>query len=182
MGRDTRERIVEAAIRVLGRSGYAATSIKDIADEARIAPGLVHYYFKTKHDLVVAAVRRCCDDALPTLDGDPTRAALAAFEGVKQPNERAAFFWPLFVELLGLARRDDAIRATLLEFVRDDRHFIEEAGYAVAAQREDRSPDEVPAIAAVVWGAIFGIELQRLIDPTFDAAAAVDALAAMVLK
>src|SRR5436190_2257125 len=86
------------------------------------------------------------------------------------------------VRVLGLARHHDGVRATLLAFVRGDREYIEQAGRAIVAQREDRSPEEVPAIAAVVWGAIFGIELQRQLDPSFDAAAAIDALAAMALR
>jgi len=68
------------------------------------------------------------------------------------------------------------------EFIRNDREYVERAGRAIVAQREDRSPDEVPAMAAAVYGAMLGIELQRLLDPEFDAAAAIDALAAMALR
>ena len=39
-----------------------------------------------------------------------------------------------------------------------------------------------PAIAGAVWGSLFGIQVQRLLDPEFDAAAAVDALAALALR
>jgi len=182
LGRETRERIVQAAIRVLGRAGYAETSVKDIAAEAGVAPGLVHYYFKTKDDLVLAAVRQCCADMLPPLDGDPTQAALAAFEAAKRPAPETAFFWSLFVEMLGLARHREGVRTTLREFIRNDREYVERAGRAIVAQREDRSPDEVPAMAAAVYSAMLGIELQRLLDPEFDAAAAIDALAAMALR
>src|SRR5215831_15561452 len=103
MIRETRRRIVEAAQSVLARDGYAATSVKDIAAEAGIAPGLVHYYFKTKNDLVLAAVTHACAQARPSLAGDPTSAALAAFEQAKHPPEPARFFWRLFREMLGVA-------------------------------------------------------------------------------
>jgi hypothetical protein len=84
--------------------------------------------------------------------------------------------------MLGLASHNDAVRAALVQFVRSDRDYAEAAARAVLAQREDRSADEAPAIAAVVWGAIFGIQVQRLLDPSFDAEAAVDALGAMALR
>ena len=37
-------------------------------------------------------------------------------------------------------------------------------------------------MAAAVYSAMLGIELQRLLDPEFDATAAIDALAAMALR
>ena len=57
---DTRDRIVDAAHRTLVKSGYHDTSVKDIANAAGVAPGLVHYYFGTKADLLVAAIEYGC--------------------------------------------------------------------------------------------------------------------------
>jgi TetR/AcrR family transcriptional repressor of bet genes len=51
-----RSQIVHAAVAVLGRQGYGATSIKDVAREAGVAPGLLHYYFESKEDLLVEVV------------------------------------------------------------------------------------------------------------------------------
>lgn len=48
--------IVRAAAAVLGRQGYAETSLKDVAREAKVAPGLLHYYFESKEDLLLEVV------------------------------------------------------------------------------------------------------------------------------
>src|SRR5260370_18153745 len=56
----TKDRIVEAAYRTLVKRGYHETSMKDIAAEAGVAPGLAHYYFETKEDLLVAAIEHAC--------------------------------------------------------------------------------------------------------------------------
>src|SRR3989442_5347420 len=40
--------------------------MKDIAAEAGVAPGLAHYYFETKEDLLVAAIEHGCE---PVMDG-----------------------------------------------------------------------------------------------------------------
>src|SRR3981081_4585689 len=56
----TKERIVAAAYRALVKRGYHATAMKDIAAEAGVAPGLAHYYFETKEDLLVAAIEHAC--------------------------------------------------------------------------------------------------------------------------
>jgi len=51
-----RHQIVRAAAAVLGRRGYAETSLKDVAREARVAPGLLHYYFDSKEELLLEVV------------------------------------------------------------------------------------------------------------------------------
>src|SRR5215468_3593613 len=101
MSEETRKRIVEAAARVLARDGYAATSVKDIAAEAGVAPGLVHYYFKTKEELVAAAVAHGCQPPPLPDAGDPAEAARLAFERTKHRDERTRLFQALFQEMLG---------------------------------------------------------------------------------
>lgn len=182
MSEETRKRIIEAAARVLARDGYAATSVKDIAAEAAVAPGLVHYYFKTKEELVAAAVAEVCGPPpLPDVD-DPTEAARLALEQTKEPDERTRQFQALFLEMLGHATRNDPVRQTLLRTVRAERATIEAAARAVIAERGGWSPDQAPTIAAVVWAAGFGINTQRQLDPTFDAGAAIDVLTELVLR
>jgi AcrR family transcriptional regulator len=51
-----RSQIVRAAAAVLGRQGYAETSLKDVAREAGVAPGLLHYYFESKEELLLEVV------------------------------------------------------------------------------------------------------------------------------
>ena len=60
MPTDSRAKILEAAFAVLGRDGYENVSIKDIAEEAGVAQGLVHYYFKSKQQLVLAVLFEVC--------------------------------------------------------------------------------------------------------------------------
>ena len=60
----TKERIIEAAYRALVKRGYHETSMKDIAAEAGVAPGLAHYYFESKEDLLVAVIEHACAPAI----------------------------------------------------------------------------------------------------------------------
>jgi len=50
----TRERIIAAASKVLAAKGYEATTLREISREAQAAPGLVHYYFGGKDQLISA--------------------------------------------------------------------------------------------------------------------------------
>ena len=51
---DRREQIMEAALRVFAKKGFAEASNKDIAREASITPGLIYHYFESKEALLKA--------------------------------------------------------------------------------------------------------------------------------
>ena len=53
--------IVEAAMRVLARQGYARTSLMDIANEVGMSKGAVHYHFPTKESLIGQVLETACD-------------------------------------------------------------------------------------------------------------------------
>ena len=48
----TRERILNAAARVLSRKGYAGTRLSDVADEAEVQAPAIYYYFPSREALV----------------------------------------------------------------------------------------------------------------------------------
>lgn len=51
-----REQIVEALLKQIAHAGYAGATIQSIAKTAGINPGLIHYHFKEKREILVAAV------------------------------------------------------------------------------------------------------------------------------
>jgi len=55
--RPTADAILAAACRVIVRRGVDATRIADIAEEAGTSTGTVHYYFETKDDVLIAALK-----------------------------------------------------------------------------------------------------------------------------
>ena len=50
-GRQSREAILEAALRTFARDGFDGASMLKIAQLAEVAPPLIHYYFKSKDNL-----------------------------------------------------------------------------------------------------------------------------------
>ena len=51
-----REQIVDALLKQIAHAGYAGATIQSIAATAGINPGLIHYHFKDKRGILVAAV------------------------------------------------------------------------------------------------------------------------------
>jgi AcrR family transcriptional regulator len=186
MSEDTRQKIVEAAYRALVRDGYSRTTVKDIAEEAKIAPGLVHYYFKTKEELLVAAINFGCSD--PGLTdralelNDPMAAAMAGIETEKTNLRNAPEPYLLVFDMFGEGLHNPVIAAAVRSFIDERRGQIQALGEMLLAVSERKPRAPLTALAGAIWGSVVGISLQRLIDPDFDSDAALDALAEMAFS
>jgi AcrR family transcriptional regulator len=177
---DTREKILQAAFAVLSREGYENTSIKDIAEEARVAQGLVHYYFKSKQQLVMAVLLDVCQK-MEIYTAEGTAGATAAFENFKVLLRDRPDAHTLYIQLIGVGLHDKEIGAGIRENIRLERDRVESVARQVLAERE-ADPSPARAIAGAVWAGVLGIMVQKMIDPEFNADEAVDALAAMSLS
>jgi len=60
---ETRERIVDAALRLFREKGFDETTMRDIAAAANVATGAAYYYFRSKEDLVMAFYLRTAEVA-----------------------------------------------------------------------------------------------------------------------
>ena len=52
----TREKILDAALKVIRTKGYTATSVDDLCEEAQVTKGAFFHHFKSKEDLAISAV------------------------------------------------------------------------------------------------------------------------------
>lgn len=104
-GERTREEILEAARRVIGRKGLLATTITDIAEEAGRAPATLYLYFPSKLELAYELARQFDSDATrPVPDGSAQRVADEAPEDVRATIRRAVQqFWQTFADQLPVA-------------------------------------------------------------------------------
>ncbi len=57
-GSRSRLRLIQAAYDLLGEEGYHAFSARQVAQKAGLKPQLVHYYFRSMEELVVAVFQR----------------------------------------------------------------------------------------------------------------------------
>jgi AcrR family transcriptional regulator len=73
--RRSKERLLQAAVELVGEHGYDATTLGAIADRAGSARGLVSYYFPGKRQLVQSAVHRLMHRTLEeALEREPRTA------------------------------------------------------------------------------------------------------------
>jgi len=77
---ERRVQIARALLEVMARTGYAGAAVSDVAKRAKVAPGLVHYHFKNKLEILLVAIDELENDYLGGLDvrlirakGEPNR-------------------------------------------------------------------------------------------------------------
>ncbi|HEY3503105.1 MAG TPA: TetR/AcrR family transcriptional regulator [Actinocatenispora sp.] len=99
-----RERLTAAAAQVLHEQGVEKTTLADIARAADVPVGNVYYYFKTKDDLVEAAIGT---------QGDTLRALLARLDEVPEPRDRLKRLVRGWVDQRDLAARYGCPTGTL---------------------------------------------------------------------
>jgi AcrR family transcriptional regulator len=190
----TKERIIEAAYQALVKRGYHETSMKDIAAEAGVAPGLAHYYFASKEDLLVAAIEHACAPAIEAWeqaglslsgplpeDADPMAFARMGFALAKQELKSYRSLFLLTFDMFGVGIHNPKIAAAVRGFIDERRAFIARITQGVIAGMAEPPASSAEAIAAAIWGSLHGIYLQQVMDPDFDADAAIDALSEMAI-
>ena len=65
----TRQKIVEAANRLFYHKGYNQTSFSDVVDAAGVPRGNIYYYFKTKDEILEAAIKHRTERITQMLEG-----------------------------------------------------------------------------------------------------------------
>ncbi len=65
---ERRTQIARALLKVMARTGYEGASVADVAKVAKIAPGLVHYHFENKLEILLAATEELARDYEQRLD------------------------------------------------------------------------------------------------------------------
>jgi AcrR family transcriptional regulator len=99
---ETRQRILDAAVRVFARRGFHASRVGDIAQEAGVAHGLLYHYFASK------------DEVLETVFRENWSELLARFASVEASDESADEKLLGLVKILLRTWRNDAALVTVM--------------------------------------------------------------------
>jgi AcrR family transcriptional regulator len=81
MTKDTRQRIVEAAMELFWLKGYGSTSIADILSRSQVNSGSLYYFFPGKQDVLIA-VLEAYRDGIGAMLLEPS------WQGIDNPVER----------------------------------------------------------------------------------------------
>jgi AcrR family transcriptional regulator len=186
---DRVRQIIAATVAVMGRQGYAATSMKDIAQEAGIAQGLIHYYFSSKEELLGAVVQSLCDEMLADMrrdlaeaSGDPLERAWNLLGKVRDRCAARTEFSRLLFEMVTLSFGNENLARHLRRLYAE----LTAATTGMVAELDASLPTRMPVpgedVAVVITAAIDGLILRSLIDPERDQDALYRALGFLLIS
>lgn len=165
---NTRTRILDSALDLIGRTGAGSLTVRAVEDDAGLPHGSVRHHFGSRDGLVRALFDHLGERDVPVTVSDrasPTTAVAAALRHWLGPGRTVTL---ARYELFLMAARDPALRPPLL---RARERFV-----ALAARRV--GPETAPAVVA----ALDGLVLDALVHGEHDPAALGAALGAAVAR
>lgn len=149
----TRQAILDAARSEFARHGYDGATIRGIAAEAGVDPALVHYFFRTKEQLLTAALElpvspaaALADVLAAGLDGAGERLVARFVEVWDVTGDRGPM-----MAVIRSAASEEAPRETL-------RQFIAEAFFT---QIDEATADHGELRAGAVVAQLLGLAMAR---------------------
>jgi AcrR family transcriptional regulator len=178
---DKAQRIIDAMRSSVARRGSAGSTFDHVSREAGVSRGLLHYYFGTKEQLLVEAVRRDGELRLQRLEAQLSAAQTAddfidlMVQSLQQTVRDDPDFITLAFELFTLARRNADIAQEYAELLRRTRDQL--AGMLAAAEKEGvlRLHASPEAVAEILFSLADGFALRMLSEPERDFTSTLDA-------
>jgi AcrR family transcriptional regulator len=164
---DAERKFLDAAERLLLRVGYAGITTRNLADEAGLNHGLVHYYFGSMQELLLQVLERFTDRliarqeemyAAPGPFIDKWRTAMRYLD-----EDEESGYSKVWYELQAMGWNDSEIRKRVAN--------VDRAWFKVITKALDKAMDEygldrtqfpLDAVATLVGTFNEGITLQRL--------------------
>jgi AcrR family transcriptional regulator len=178
---DNRERLIAAGYTVLSEKGYEATTVKEVARVAGVSPGLFHYYFASKEELLIAVLHeagmrygRLMQEVRATVPAD--QFLDAALSALRERVRQEPGWYRLRYELFALGLRNP----TFLPIVGEQLAFIRQAFARAFHDITGGDEARAQALAAVVFAAVEGLALQQLAQPDLDLDGAYAEVRAMI--
>ena len=181
---DKAQRIVDAMRDSVARRGAAGATFEQVAREAGVSRGLLHYYFGTKERLLVEVVRRDSEIRIALLDERLAKAETVddvldvLIASLTDMIENEPAFFLLLYELFSASRRNPEIRLELGQLFERTRSHVAEVLRAKEREGVLSLRHDADAIVSYLFAVADGFALQALSDPERDTSAALAAGAA----
>lgn len=184
---ESRERILQAALKCFLRKGYNATTMDDIVAESELSKGTLYWYFDSKNELVNAALMSVAEglsqgtaeiqDSYSTAS-DKLRAISQAAVNI---GEEASGFFSLFLEFWASSSRREELGHVWLDLLEEYQDAIADIIEEGIASGEFRPVDAEPLVWALL-AAYDGMAAYLMLKPDLDLAQINEAFTDVLIK
>ena len=184
-GEETRDRLLDAALAVVGESGLVGTTARAIARVADVNQALIFYHFGSIDELLLAALQRANDrrierfrqplEAVDSLDG--LVAVAAELHGNRDDPD-----WPALSAIVAGWSTTSELGPRVLETLAPWDDLIEGALQRTFAGSPLGQVLPIPLVVRSIAALFLGIELYARLDPTDTSADELFQLLALMAK
>jgi len=169
-GEQRREQMLRAALDVILERGYADTRIADVAERTGTSPALVIYYFKTRDQLLIEAIRYSEDswyaEYLRRMEDIPAAAGRLAemIAMICLPeNPEPRLYWLLWLDLWAFSPRNPGMAAVRQK---SDERWREAIRSVVLAGQEagEFAPVDADDFTITLCALLDGLAIQIALD------------------
>jgi AcrR family transcriptional regulator len=153
---DRRQELLEAAVEVIRRVGFAHLTLRDVAAEVGVAHSLVRHYFGTRDQLLAEAFDLAAQVDVPGL-GEGTSHLQRLLHRV-EPMDRDHYL--LWIDAWSEAPRSPALKATLTRWEDECQHSLA-AALAEGVAQGEYVVDDPLAAAQRINASIDGLSIQH---------------------
>jgi AcrR family transcriptional regulator len=168
------KRIIEAMRSSVGRRGAAGSTFDHVAREAGVSRGLLHYYFGSKEQLLVAVCRHDCEARIEMMEerlaeaGSIDAVIAALTQGFEKFVGDESDSQAVIYELLSASRHSEEIRAELAELYHRWRAHLADALREKEREGVVALEADPEAVAAMLFALGDGLGIQIVSDPGWD--------------
>ena len=163
-----RRQLVSAVVECMAQEGFERTTTRNIADRAGVSIGMLHYYFKSKKELVVEAIRQANEGVLRALsEADSIPFGPRRLEFILRRTMRNEYpqALPLAFRLAvtAAAVNEPNLQEEVCRWMEDGRAKFERsirAGVSAGTYRSDVDPQ---LLSVMLYGAMTGLGVQAAV-------------------
>jgi TetR/AcrR family transcriptional regulator, transcriptional repressor of bet genes len=167
---ERRQQIVDAGLRVAARDRLEGLTVRRVAAEAGLSPGLVYFHLTDKETLLLAVLDRLIERLVPRPDlGSPLSARDLLIDHVRSevahlPEDRELV--ELFLDFWVMGTRHPAVRGRIADALVAYRRALVPLAEDVIAEEPVRfAGTTAERLAAMVVAFVHGHAVQAVLDP-----------------
>ena len=141
---ETRAQLIDAAEKIIHEEGCGALTARRLAERVNLKRQIVHYYFGTIEDLLLAVIRRSADRTRVRL-----HEALESDDPLRVMWREGHYTTAMSLEFLAIAARHEGARAAIKGHIEEFRGLLSQA-LTRELERRGVKPAIPPAVVTIV--------------------------------
>lgn len=166
-----RQDLADAALALVASEGVSAVTTRGVAKKSGWTIGVINHYFKSRHDLLLATLRRAGDiqgkvyKDLDEQNLDAMEKLHRLVESYLPLDERRLALTRIFLFFYAQGAAEDAVRTEIAGFLARWRHVVTSAMTTAQEQGLIEPSLDIETATLSLVGALDGLSFEAVLDP-----------------